>query len=91
MRGQAESQAKQDRLWKRKSPGWIAFEDAQRARAKAIEAQEAYRGSDAKQRFALVRDCLVLLFLTCQPPDRVGVLRKMRFGATLKRGEVPGA
>ena len=91
MRGQAESQAKQDHLWKRKSPGWIAFEDAQRARAKAIEAQEAYRGSDAKQRLALVRDCLVLSFLTCQPPDRVGVLRKMRFGATLKRGEAPGA
>ena len=34
-----------------------------------------------------MRDCLVLSFLTCQPPDRVGVLRKMRFGATLKRGE----
>jgi hypothetical protein len=39
---------------------------------------------------ALVRDCLVLSCLTCQPPDRLGVLRKMRFGATLKRGEAPG-
>ncbi len=36
-----------------------------------------------------MRDCLVFSFMTCQPSDRVGVLRKMRFSATLKRGEAP--
>jgi hypothetical protein len=38
-----------------------------------------------------MRDCLVLLFLTSQPPDHIGVLRKMRFSATLKRKEAPDA
>ena len=91
MRAQAESAAKQDHLWKRKDPCFIQFEDAQRARAAAIEAHSAYAGTDHKKRLGLVRDCLVLSFLTCQPPDRVGVLRKLRYGATLKRGEASGA
>ena len=38
-----------------------------------------------------MRDSLILSFLTCQPPDRVGVLRKLRYAATLKRGEASGA
>ena len=91
MRAQAESAAKQDHLWKRKDPCFIQFEDAQRARAAAIEAHSAYAGTDHKKRLGLVRDCLILSFLTCQPPDRVGVLRKLRYGATLKRGEASGA
>ena len=33
---------------------------------------------------ALIRDVLILHFHTVQPPDRVGVARKLQIGATLK-------
>ena len=65
-----ESLAKQDRLFARREPGWIDFEDAQKARVSAIEARDTYAGSDGAKRLQLARDCLILAFLTCQPPDR---------------------
>lgn len=40
LRAQCEAHARQDRLWQRKSAGWIDFEDAQKARVKAIDACE---------------------------------------------------
>ena len=67
LRVQCEKEAKQDHLWKTKDPHFIDFEKAQQARAKAIEECQAYSGGDHKKKFQLVKDCLVLSFLTCQP------------------------
>ena len=67
LRVQCEKEAKQDHLWKTKDPHFIDFEKAQQARARAIEECQAYSGGDHKKKFQLVKDCLVLSFLTCQP------------------------
>ena len=67
LRVQCEKEAKQDHLWKTKDPNFIDFEKSQQARAKAIEECQAYSGGDHKKKFQLVKDCLVLSFLTCQP------------------------
>ena len=69
LRGQCESHSKQDALWKRKDPNWIDFETAQKARVDAINAHLSYTGSEHKKRLQLLRDVLILSFLTCQPPD----------------------
>ena len=81
LRGQCESGAKQDRLFARADPNFLAWEDAQRARVKA---EGEYRAASGPKRQQLLRDWLLLSLHTIQPPDRVGVIRKLRFNASLK-------
>ena len=64
LRGQCESEAKQQRLWKRRDPNWIDFPVAQEARRKA---ELAYRTKRNPQN---VRDWLIISLHTVMPPDR---------------------
>jgi hypothetical protein len=68
-------------------PSW---DKAQEARVKCAEAW-ANAGSLAHApKVALLKEYLVLLFHTVMPPDRVGIVRKLRWGYTLKK-DAPGA
>ena len=85
LRQQCDRRAREQALYRRKDPNWIDWEAAQRARVKAIAAAEACgEKTSQKARVHLLRDALIVLFHTAQPPDRVGVVRKLRLGATLK-------
>ena len=64
LRGQCESEAKQQRLFQRRDPNWIDFPAAQEARRKA---EEAYRAKKTPQ---LQRDWLIISLHTVMPPDR---------------------
>ena len=69
----------------KKPAQWLDWEAVQRARAKAQLAYKAYTGNSGTRRLFLTRDVLVMMLFTHQPPDRVGVLRLLRLGETLKR------
>lgn len=79
LRHQLEKGAREERLYAPPDPHLITWDEAQRGRLRAIE---AWRASDAelepptvKAEAMLLRDMLILLFHTAQPPDRVGVVR----------------
>eukprot|EP00966_Prymnesium_polylepis_P263679 6091099-Prymnesium_polylepis.1 len=65
--------------------GWISWEEVQKARVEACKRSKAKRG-DAK----LLRDAAALSLLSLIPPDRVGLIRKLRLGHTLKKVESGG-
>ena len=54
----------------------------QETRMNAIAAYEATKG--AKKRLAALMDVLTLCAFSLLPPDRVGVIRLLKFGYTLK-------
>eukprot|EP00966_Prymnesium_polylepis_P223873 5179578-Prymnesium_polylepis.1 len=64
LRGQCESEAKQQRLFQRRDPNWIEWPAAQEARQKA---EQAYRAKRSPQ---LQRDWLIISLHTVMPPDR---------------------
>ena len=70
--GQAESIAKQERLFETKSKNWLSWEDAQKARQRCIEKYN--KATERTQRQSLLRDCLILAFHTLQPVRRVATL-----------------
>jgi hypothetical protein len=41
---------------------------------------DAYDAADERGKRALLRDCLIVAFHVLQPPDRVGVVRRLRLG-----------
>ena len=63
--GQAESIAKQERLFETKSKNWLSWEDAQKARQCCVERYN--KATDRAQKQSLLRDCLILAFHTLQP------------------------
>ena len=71
-----------------KSESWLDWDAVQRVRVAAEIALEAAK-SDA-DKLKLIRDVVILRLLADQPPDRVGVTRKLRLGFSLKR-KVDGA
>ena len=79
LRGQCESEAKQQRLYQRRDANWIEWPAANEARKKA---EAAFRAKATPQ---TRRDWLLISLHTCAPPDRVGVVRKLRLGHSLKR------
>ena len=79
LRGQCESEAKQQKLFQRRDPNWIDWPDAQAARQKA---EKVFRAKATPQSR---KDWLIVSLHTCIPPDRVGVIRKLRLGHSLKR------
>jgi hypothetical protein len=88
LRRQAEGLAKQERLFEVKSKNWLSWEDAQRARVSAVEKYFATKERGKQQ--TLLRECMLLAFMTLQPPDRVGVIRRLRLGeggSIYKKGE----
>ena len=91
LRKQCERNAKSERMYSSSmANNWIEWEQAQRGRVLAIEAWRAHAASldapNSAKETLLLRDVLIMLFHTVQPPDRVGVVRKLRLGHTLKRG-----
>lgn len=67
LRKQAESLAKQERLFQPKNKNWLSWEAAQEARVACVD---AYHAAEGNTKQALLRDCLILSFHTLQPPDR---------------------
>lgn len=74
-----ESEAKQQKMFQKKPEHWIDWNQAQEARAKA---ERMYR---TQKSAPLLRDWLLLSLQTCMPPDRIGVIRRLRLNMTLKR------
>ena len=58
----------------------MSWEDAQKARVAAVKLYLAATERGKKQTLDLLRECLVLSFMTLQPPDQVGVVRRLRLG-----------
>ena len=67
-------------MFEKRVGGWIDWADVQKARVEAVKRSEAQRG-DVK----LLRDAATLSLLSLIPPDRVGLVRKLRLGHTLKK------
>ncbi len=61
--------------------GWIEWPDVQKARVSVAKklADMGDGGAPAAKR-NLLRDCCALSLLSLIPPDRVGCIRKLRFG-----------
>ena len=91
LRGQAESQAKHEGLYTKRSKDWISWEEAQQAR---VRAENAYMslpaGTAPAKKMQFLREWLAISFFTLMPPDRVGVVRKLRLTMTLKRSSDGG-
>ena len=84
MRAQAETLAKQDRLFARKDPNWVDWPTVQQGRIKCLAAWNASQGKPHAEKMKLLREVLVMLFFSVQPPDRVGIIRRLRFGMSVK-------
>ena len=90
LRSQLEAQARIDRMYRKRSPNFISWEDVQKTRLAVAKAYAAVppTADRAVKRKALL-DLLVVLFHSITPPDRVGVIRRLKFGVTLVK-EKPG-
>ena len=82
LRSQAEKMAAEDRLYRKKSPNWIDWPDVQRTRVAVIQ---AYNQAPPDQKAGLLKDVLVIMLHSVTPPDRVGVIRKLRWNLSLKK------
>lgn len=85
LRGQAEGQSKTEQMFDKRVGGWMDWGEVQRARCRAIELSCTGRGS-----ISLARDAAAVSMLSLIPPDRVGLIRKLRLGHTLKKAEGGG-
>jgi hypothetical protein len=83
MRAQAETLAKQDRLFARKDPNWIDWPTLQQGRIKCLAAWNASQGKPHAEKMKLLREVLVMLFFSVQPPDRGARLERVRAHAPL--------
>ena len=69
----------------------LDWSDVQRARCRAEKALADLReGANLAQRQQRTRDVALMMCLTHQPPDRVGVCRLLKLGGTLKRTPAGG-
>ena len=67
LRGQCESEAKQQKLFARVDPNFLEWEDAQEARVKA---EREYRAASGQKKTQLLRDWLILSLHTIMPRTR---------------------
>ena len=86
LRHQLESQAREERLYARRHPEFIPWPEVQATR---IAAQRAYDTLPAAASLEIKRkaaiELLLVLWFSVAPPDRCGVVRRLRFGHTLKK------
>ena len=92
LRSQAESQYRDDSRYRPLDPNWISWEDAQRTRIAALkkfkEAKSTARSQEQRKALLkLAEDCCIIAFHTYQPPDRVGVIRRLAIGESLRKDE----
>ena len=86
LRGQAEAEAKKQRLHKPRKPDWVSWEEAKQTRLNVAAAIAALpRTAKRKERLQLMTDELMISFHTLMPPDRVGVVRMLSIGQTLRK------
>ena len=89
LRDQAQKEAKTQGMFdKRKCGGWINWEEVQECRVNVmarLAEQLAEHNDDHTQCCRLLREAVIISLLSLIPPDRVGVVRKLRYGHTLKR------
>ena len=86
LRGQAEKASKTQQMYNKRVGGWIEWEDVQKARVTAMKKlEDVGNGVAPAAKCNLLRDCCALSLLSLIPPDRVGCIRRLRFGHTLKR------
>jgi hypothetical protein len=87
LRGQAEKASKTQQLYDKRVGGWCEWPDVQRARVSALKVltgpSAAAQGTPARRNH--LRDAAALSLLSLIPPDRVGCIRKLRLGHTLKK------
>jgi hypothetical protein len=89
LRAQAESQSKTQNLFDKRVGGWITWPQVQQARVKA-EQLVSELTDDAEGKRSKLRDCAAVSLLSLIPPDRVGLIRKLRLGHTLKQADGGG-
>ena len=89
LRGQAEKASKTQQLYDKRVGGWCEWPDVQKARVASIEKLKEVTSGTPAARNAL-RDAAALSLLSLIPPDRVGCIRKLRLGHTLKKKEGGG-
>ena len=88
LRGQAEKASKTQQMYEKRIGGWLEWEDVQKARVTATKKlDDAAQGGTPASKRNLLRDCCALSLLSLIPPDRVGCIRKLRLGHTLKKKE----
>jgi hypothetical protein len=86
LRGQAEKASKTQQLYEKRVGGWMEWEEVQKARIAATSKLAALgEGGASAAKRNLLRDCAALSLLSLIPPDRVGCIRKLRLGHTLKK------
>jgi hypothetical protein len=86
LRGQAEKASKTQQLYEKRVGGWMEWEEVQKARIAATNKLAALgEGGASAAKRNLLRDCAALSLLSLIPPDRVGCIRKLRLGHTLKK------
>jgi len=85
LRGQAEKASKTQNMFEKRVGGWTTWEQVQQARVKAVELLN--EGGSTSLHLSLLRDACCISLLSLVPPDRVGLIRKLRLGHTLKRRE----
>ena len=96
LRGQAEAQAREDKMFKPRHKEWISWDECQHTRQHCLDAlQKALDGpattsKQREERLMLAEEAGLLCLLTVLPPDRVGVTRKLSIGDTLKHNEQCG-
>ena len=88
LRAQADAEAKQEGKRQNLKGGFIEWADVQKARVKCVEAAaEAAKGPKTKADFdkllKLLKEAAAISLSSLLPPDRVGLIRKLRFGQTL--------
>ena len=86
LRTQLESQAREDRLYARRHPEFIEWPEVQATRVAVTRAWHNVPASASQEtkRKALL-ELLCILFFSVSPPDRCGVVRRLKFNHTLKQ------
>ena len=85
LRSQSESQAKHEGLYTKRHADWISWEEAQRARISAEQKYKSLPANPHAKKTQALREWLAIGLFTLMPPDRVGVIRKLRLNMSLKR------
>ena len=89
LRAQAEKASRQESMFDKRVGGWLEWDDVQKCRIKAVNAAAEHIGDHSTRR-TLLREATAISLLSLIPPDRVGLIRKLRLGHTLKRTEEGG-
>jgi hypothetical protein len=89
LRGQAEKASKTQAMFDKRVGGFCEWEEVQKARVAAMVKLASVTTGTAAEKFAL-RDACAISLLSLIPPDRVGIIRKLRLGHTLKKKEGDG-